>query len=161
MKIRQVHVGFTGWFLSDTKSLARSAPSASAPKPRSEGTAVGFGDLGGNISIIAFFRFFRVFPPLADPFDGLLLPLETFGADAMRGGCVESLLHEFFQPHPLLVVIDPPAPGANPHELFQVADAFQNPAGGHAHQKPDTQYQQHFQRGLAVQEGERVVGKNQ
>ena len=119
------------------------------------------GLIGVRRQYINYPRFPPIIPALAGLFDGVLLALETCCADAMRGGCVESLLHEFFQPHPLLVVVDPPAPGANPHELFQIADTFQNAVGGHAHQKPDTEYQQHFQRGPAIHERERVVGEDQ
>jgi len=105
-------------------------------------------------------RFFLIFAPLPGFFDGVCLAFEAFGANAMAGGGVESLLHEFFETHPLVVVFDPPAPGANAHEFFQVADALQNAAGGHAHQKPDTQDQKHFQGGLAMHEGERMVREN-
>jgi len=62
-------------------------------------------------------------------FDGGFLLAETFRADAVRGGRVETLLHEFLQSHPLTLVIDPPAPGTDAHEFLQIADMLHDPAG--------------------------------
>ena len=87
--------------------------------------------------------------------------METFCADAMRGGRVKALPHELLQRHPLALVIDLPAPRADPHEFFQITDAFQNPARRSAHQKPDRQDKQYFHRGPAIQKREWMLGEDE
>jgi len=79
----------------------------------------------------------------------------------MRGGGVKPHLHESFQRHPFVVVIDLPAPGAHAHELFQIVDAFQNPARRGAHQEPDGEHQEDFQRGPSVNKSEGMAGEDQ
>ena len=79
----------------------------------------------------------------------------------MRGGGVKPHLHESFQRHPFVVVINLPAPGANAHELFQIIDAFQNPARRGAHQEPDGEHQEDFQRGPSVNKREGMAGEDQ
>lgn len=62
-----------------------------------------------------------------------LLLIVAFLADAVRCRRVKALLHEFFQRHPLTLMLDPPAPRANTHEFLKIVDAVKNPPRGPAH----------------------------
>ncbi len=102
-----------------------------------------------------------VFPGLLGPLDCRLLPLQAFTADAVRGGRVESHLHELLQRHPFVVVINLTTPRTNSHELFQVLHPFHDPAGGGADNKPDGQHQQELEGGPLMDKREGMVREDQ